>query len=85
MNKKIMVCIKKASGMSQDSLEPQNLWNEYGIYWKDLQAAVQITEQWPAMSRKSKNLVIAQSHQSRYFQLVFCISCNLEEVGSEGW
>jgi hypothetical protein len=76
MNKKIMVCIKKAPGISQDSLEPQNLWDEYGIYWKDLQAAAQLIQQCLAVERKPKNLVVAQ--------FVSCICWNPKEVPANG-
>lgn len=43
-------------------------WNIYvyikGIYWNDLQAAVQLMQQWLAVNRKSKNPVVAQSHKA---------------------
>lgn len=38
-----------------------------GIYWNDLQAAVQLTQQWPGVNGKSKNLAVAQPQQAGYF------------------
>ena len=37
------------------------------IYWNDLQSAVELSQQWTAMSGKSKNLVVAQSHEASCF------------------
>jgi hypothetical protein len=34
-------------------------------YWNDLQAAVQLIQQWAAVTGKPKNLVAAQSHKAR--------------------
>ena len=36
-----------------------------GIYWNDLQSAVQLTQQWAAVDGKTKNLVVSQSHKAR--------------------
>jgi hypothetical protein len=38
-----------------------------GIYCYDLQSAVQLTQQWTAVDGKSKNLVVARSHEASYF------------------
>ena len=38
----------------------------YRIYWNDLQAAVQLIQQWLTVNGKSKNLVVAQSHKAGY-------------------
>ena len=34
-----------------------------GIYYHDLQSVVQLTQQWAAVNGKSRNLVVAQSHE----------------------
>ena len=36
-------------------------------YWNDLQAAVQLIQQWAAVNGKSKNLVVAQFHEAGGF------------------
>ena len=46
-----------------------------GIYWNDLQSAVQPTQQWAAMDGKSKNLVVAHSHEDG------CLSWSSVEAG----
>ena len=38
-----------------------------GIYYDDLQSIVQLTQQWTAVDGKSKNLVVAQSHEASCF------------------
>jgi hypothetical protein len=38
-----------------------------GIFWDDLQVAVQLTQQWSAVNEKSKNLVHAQFHEAGCF------------------
>jgi hypothetical protein len=53
--------------ISQGSLESENLWMSLyikGIDWNDFQSVVQLTQQWAAVSGKSKNLVVAQSHEA---------------------
>jgi hypothetical protein len=54
-------------------------WNIYvyikGIYWNDLQAAVQLTQQWPGVNRKSKILIASQSHEA------VCLSWSFVYVG----
>ena len=47
-----------------------------GIYCDDLQSVVQLTQQWAAVDGKSKNLVVAQSHEAS------CFSWSSVEVGS---
>lgn len=68
-------------GVSQGSLELWNSWNVSikGIYHNDSQAVVQLTQQWAAVCRKSKNPVVAQSHEAG------CFSWASVEVGSNGW
>jgi hypothetical protein len=39
-----------------------------GIYCDDLQSVVQLTQQWAVVDGKSKNLVVAQSHQGSCFR-----------------
>ena len=34
------------------------------IYREDSQSVVQITQQWSAVNREAKNLVVAQSHEA---------------------
>ena len=38
-----------------------------GSYWNDLQSAVQLTQQWATVNGKSKDLVVAQSHEAGCF------------------
>ena len=47
-----------------------------GICCDDLQSIVQQTQQWAAMEGKSKNLVVAQSHEAS------CLSSSSVEVDS---
>ena len=47
-----------------------------GIYCDDLQSVVQLTQQWAAVDGKSKNLVVAQSHEHS------CLRRSSIEVGS---
>ena len=50
--------------ISQSSPESQDLWMSLYIeviYCDDLKPVVQLTQQWSAVSEKSKNLVVAQS------------------------
>ena len=38
-----------------------------GIYCDDFQSGVQLPQQWSAVSGKSKDLVVAQSHEASCF------------------
>jgi hypothetical protein len=46
------------------------------IYCDDLQSAVQLPQQWSAVNGKSKDLEVAQSHETS------CFSWSSVEVGS---
>jgi hypothetical protein len=39
--------------------------------WNNLQSAVKVTQQWPAMNGKSKNLVVAQAYEAGCFKSIF--------------
>ena len=47
-----------------------------GIYCDDLQSVVQVPQKWSAVNGKSKDLVVAQSHEAS------CFSCSSVDVGS---
>ena len=47
------------------------------IYREDSQSVVQITQQWSAVNREAKNLVVAQSH------MVSCLSWSSAEVAAK--
>ena len=53
-----------------------------GKYLNDLQTAFQLGQKWAAVNGKSKDLVVAQSHEARCFSWSFCISLNPEGIGS---
>jgi len=50
--------------------------NIKGNYCNNLQSAVQLTQQWAAVDGKSKDLVVAQSHEAE------CFFGNPKEIGS---
>jgi len=50
-----------------------------GIYCDELHSIVQLTQQWAAVRRKSKNPVVAQSYEAG------CFSWASVEVDSNGW
>ena len=47
------------------------------IYCEDLQSVVQITQQWSAVNREAKNLVVSQSHEAG------CLSRSSAEVAAK--
>ena len=51
--------------ISHGFLESQNLRNENGTYWNGFKAEVPLTQQWPAVNGKLKNLGVVPSIECR--------------------